>query len=279
MAVADHIEYLGADQNSILGQSYSVTSCTTVALHNAMFLAYNDDPAPTIKGLLIQWLGYASNVWVDRYKEHKGSYESPHVVHSRCEKPKACMEPLQSLDIIGMSVLRRVAPPSSSDWLTYGVKNALDKLDKELKESHTIHSFPCVFVSRGFSIAVVLKTDATRTMTRIDVVDSHRRNLILKPPPREFPSGSAVWGRFHSTDAAARMIEAIFPPRETDEDLKKYDHIKQDKDKDNRIDGETEQEFLARSEREKIPEGFFDIHVYRPVCKTREAAESAIAGS
>ena len=273
----DHIVYLGVDQFSIMGNSYIATSCTTVALHMALFLTYNDDPRGVCQLLLSEWMAYASRRWVDRFKEHNGAYEHPSTVYTRSEQPKKCLEPLTDLDIAGMSVVRRVASPTRAEFLTYGVKNALDKLAKELIENQTqCHSLSCVFVRKGASIAVVIKTDVSRNMIRIDVVDSHRRVLLHTPVPQDLPNGSAVWGRFHSTTAAAQMIEAIFPPSPSDEDLDKEEGIVQRVGETSKLPGETKKDFFLRSEHEKTPGGFFDVHVFRPVCKSRSQAERVL---
>lgn len=266
------VEYLGTDQSLILKTNYSVNSCTTVALHIAALLCYNDDDADTCKELIVRWIEFSSRCWLSRLNEHHGSYEHPSRAHERSRYPKLFIEPLRSHDIMGMSVKKRVAV--ARDFLTYGVKTALDKLAKLLVEEQLgVHSLACVFVSRGFSVAVVIKTDRARRSLRVDVVDSHRRNLLHYPPPPHLVTGSAIWGRFHCTEDAAAFIDAIFPPHDSDEELEKYSHVTQGKDETNKVDGEAAHAFRARSEQENIPGGYFDIHVFRPVQRTREEAE------
>lgn len=275
MSLEDHKLYLGTDQSAVLGTHYMVYSCTTVALHVALRMCYSDDTLKDDLKLLREWIEFGSNEWWARRSEHQGRYEHPSRVYERCQMPRKLGVRLTDKDIIGMNVVRQVAqnPP---EYLVYGVKRALDILVKELLTNQRCHSLACVFVSEDFSIAVTIKTDENRNLYRIDVIDSHRRIVPSMPLTPEYHSGSAVWGRFHnSTEAAARFIQEIFPPKESDMDIGRTSEV-QDAKADNRVAGETEAEFIARSEREKIPRGMFEFHVYRPRHASVDKAQRAM---
>lgn len=276
----DRIRYLSVDQFGILGERYFATSCTTVALYMGILLTYNDDPMERCVELVERWMTYASVCWADRFMEHRGAFEHPNTVYARSGEPKKCLKRAEHLDIAGISVVRKVAAPTRAEFLTYGVQTALDKLAKELMENQPqCHTLACVFVRYGASIAVVIKTDRSRTMLRIDVLDSHRRILPHVQPPPDLPYGSAVWGRFYGTAAAAQMIESIFPPSPSDEDLDMHAGVVVGKEEDSRRPGESDKEFAARSELEKIPKGFFDVHVFIPSAETRQGAERSMSGA
>jgi hypothetical protein len=275
MSLEDHKLYLGADQSTVLGVNYMVYSCTTVALHISLRMCYSDDKLADDCKLLRDWIEFGSSEWWSRRTEHHGRYEHPSKVYERSTMPKKLGVRLTDKDIIGMNVVRQVAqnPP---DYLVYGVKKALDNLVTELLTNQRCHSLACVFVSEDFSIAVTIKTDENRNLYRIDVIDSHRRIVPSIPLTPEHHSGSAVWGRFHnSTEAAAKFILEIFPPKESDMDIGRNVY-KQDVKADNRVAGETEAEFFARSEREKIPRGMFEFHVYRPRHASIDKAQRAM---
>ncbi len=262
-----------------VAQSADTNACSTIAEFIALYLCYSKAPSAA---KMAEYIKYGERQWLRGVKLTKQrACELASHAHARHPELAALLKSDDT--IIGLSVknVRSGVTSFGGVPLERSVQAAFERVQEMAARLPLHHAIGFSFCRSLYRVGGCARSVGNGAHVVFDLVDSHRRVLAKTAwmPPASLPNGSAVWVRADNAKLLADALEAIYPPAEDDSDLLADERVMDVDERSVPTHGADGAPLDALSRQrlgeKELPQGYFEIILYKPRYETPMDARSA----